>query len=88
MSAPAPPAVDRRPDEVLVPVGLAAKLSVLGVIVLPLLGLVAAVVLAWGWGVTWVDLGLLAGLYLLTAVGITVGYHRLFVHRSFETITP
>ena len=35
-----------------------------------------------------VDLGLLAGFYLLTAAGVTVGFHRLFVHRSFETITP
>jgi stearoyl-CoA desaturase (delta-9 desaturase) len=26
-------------------------------------------------------------MYLLTAVGITVGFHRLFVHRSFETCT-
>src|SRR5512142_2983993 len=38
-----------------------------------------------GGGFTWVDLGLLVGMYLLTALGITVGYHRLFVHRSFET---
>jgi stearoyl-CoA desaturase (delta-9 desaturase) len=65
-----------------------AKVVVLGIIVIPLLGLVAAVFLAWGWGVSWVDLGLLASLYLLTAIGVTVGYHRLFVHRSFETVTP
>jgi stearoyl-CoA desaturase (delta-9 desaturase) len=32
-------------------------------------------------------LGLLLGLYVLTGLGITVGYHRLFVHRSFETNT-
>jgi stearoyl-CoA desaturase (Delta-9 desaturase) len=76
------------PDDLFVPVGLAAKLSVVGVIVLPLLGLAGAIVLAWGWGVTWIDLALLAGLYLLTAIGITVGFHRLFVHRSFETGTP
>src|SRR5262249_5380352 len=28
---------------------------------------------------------LLLGMYLLTGLGITVGYHRLFTHRSFET---
>src|SRR5262249_29372400 len=49
------------------------------------LGLVAAIALVWGWGVTWVDLALLAGMYLLTAVGVTVGFHRLLVHRSFDT---
>ena len=27
-------------------------------------------------------------MYLLTAVGITVGYHRLLTHRSFQTSKP
>ncbi len=39
----------------------------------------------WGWGFHWVDLGLLLGMYVLTSLGITVGFHRLFTHRSFET---
>src|SRR5581483_3408377 len=39
----------------------------------------------WGWGFRWTDLGLLLGGYFLTALGITVGFHRLFTHRSFET---
>ncbi len=51
----------------------------------PFLGLGAAVVFFWGWGFHWVDLGLLLGMYALTALGITVGFHRLFTHRSFET---
>src|SRR5688572_1767101 len=54
-------------------------------VVVPFLGLVAAVALLWGWGFRWVDLGLLGGMYLLTALGVTVGYHRLFAHRAFET---
>src|SRR5260370_2938333 len=53
----------------------------------PLLGLVAAVLFLWGRGFSWVDLGLLLGMYILTAVGITVGYHLLFTHRALET-TP
>ena len=61
--------------------------TLLGVI-LPFLGVAAAVALAWGWGFSWVHLGLLVGMYLLTAVGVTVGYHRLFTHRSFETTRP
>ena len=80
------PAETRLPDAVL-PVSRARQAGTLVAVVLPPLGLVGAVVLAWGWGVSWADLGLLAGFYLLTAVGITVGYHRLFVHRSFETGT-
>lgn len=54
-------------------------------IIVPLLGVVAAPFFLWGWGFHWTDLGLLLGMYVLTALGITVGFHRLFVHRSFET---
>src|SRR5262249_36306972 len=31
------------------------------------------------------DLLLLLSLYVVTGLGITVGFHRLFTHRSFET---
>jgi stearoyl-CoA desaturase (Delta-9 desaturase) len=54
-------------------------------VVLPFLGLVAAAALFWGWGFSWVQLGLLLGMYALTALGVTVGFHRLFTHQSFET---
>jgi stearoyl-CoA desaturase (delta-9 desaturase) len=54
-------------------------------VVVPLLGLCSIAVFLWGWGFSWTDLGLLLGMYLFTAIGITVGFHRLFVHRSFET---
>jgi stearoyl-CoA desaturase (delta-9 desaturase) len=54
-------------------------------VVVPFLGLAAAVFLLWGWGFRWVELGLLIGMYVLTALGITVGFHRLFTHKSFET---
>jgi stearoyl-CoA desaturase (delta-9 desaturase) len=40
---------------------------------------------AWGGG--WfgpVELGVLLVFYVLTGMGITIGYHRLFTHRSFE----
>jgi stearoyl-CoA desaturase (delta-9 desaturase) len=51
----------------------------------PLVGVVAAAFLLWGWGFGWVDFGLLVGMYLLTMIGVTVGFHRLFTHRSFQT---
>src|SRR5262249_42590224 len=60
-------------------------LLVLGVMIVPLLGLVAALLLLWGWGFSWTDLSLLLGMYLLTALGVTVGFHRHITHRSFET---
>ena len=76
------------------PAGYHGKLSLggriatfLGVTV-PFAGLIAAIVILWGWGFNWTDFGLLAGMYALTLFGITVGFHRLMVHRSFETYMP
>jgi stearoyl-CoA desaturase (delta-9 desaturase) len=58
-------------------------------VTVPLVGVVAAAILLWGLGwFNWVDLGLLAGMYLLSMLGITVGFHRLFTHRSFQTVRP
>ena len=67
------------------PFSLAARAGTLAAVVLPLVGFVAAVASVWGWGFGWVDFGLLVGMYVLTALGITVGFHRLLTHRSFET---
>lgn len=66
---------------------LGMRMVTLAAIVIPFLGLVAAPFFLWGWGFSWTDLGLLLGMYFLTALGITVGFHRLFTHRSFETYT-
>ncbi len=52
-------------------------------ITLPLGGVIAAPFALWGWGFAWTDLGLFLGMYGLTALGITVGFHRHFSHRSF-----
>ncbi len=57
-------------------------------VVIPFVGLIIAIASLWGWGFSWVELSLLIGMYLASGLGITVGYHRLFVHRSFETVRP
>jgi stearoyl-CoA desaturase (delta-9 desaturase) len=54
-------------------------------VVVPFLGLVAASILFWDARFSWLNLGMLLGGYFLTALGITVGYHRLFTHKSFKT---
>lgn len=54
-------------------------------IIVPFLGLLSACLFFWGRGFTWADFGLLIGMYLTTALGISVGYHRLFTHRAFKT---
>jgi stearoyl-CoA desaturase (delta-9 desaturase) len=67
-------------------ISLALRLTNLGAILLPFAGLLAAILLLWGWGFSWTHLFILVGMYLATGLGITVGYHRLFTHKSFETI--
>ena len=47
-----------------------------------------AVWLAWGGALHWQDLVVMAVGYSLTVVGVTVGFHRLFTHRSFKTTRP
>lgn len=61
------------------------KLVTLAAVVVPFLGFVAALALLWDGFVGWTNLAILAGGYVLTGLGITVGFHRLFTHRSFRT---
>jgi stearoyl-CoA desaturase (Delta-9 desaturase) len=53
-------------------------------VVLPFLGFLVAVVLLWGGLVTGRDLAIFAVMYVLAGFGVTIGYHRLLTHRSFE----
>jgi stearoyl-CoA desaturase (Delta-9 desaturase) len=55
------------------------------VTVLPMILLGVAVWLAWGGVLHWSDLVVMAITYVLCGLGITVGFHRLFTHRSFKT---
>ena len=53
---------------------------------LPFVGVVIAIGIAWQQGgIDWLSFGLMVGGVVLTGLGITVGYHRLLTHRSFET---
>jgi stearoyl-CoA desaturase (delta-9 desaturase) len=52
--------------------------------IVPLLALIAAVPIAWGWGLGWVDISLALGFYTLTCLGVTVGFHRHFTHGAFK----
>ena len=63
----------------------AEKLANLAGVVVPFVGVLAAVVLLWNSWVDAIDLALLVVFYLVTAAGVTVGFHRLLTHRSFQT---
>jgi stearoyl-CoA desaturase (delta-9 desaturase) len=52
----------------------------------PLLATAYAMYLLWQDWIGWRELSLFFVLYLLTGLGITVGFHRLLTHRSFEAV--
>jgi stearoyl-CoA desaturase (Delta-9 desaturase) len=60
----------------------------LAAVVLPFLACFAALILLWNRAVGWTDLSIAVGMYLITALGITVGYHRMLTHRAFQTYKP
>ena len=66
----------------------AAKLSNVGAVIVPFLAFIAAIVLLWNSVVGPSDLVVLAVMYLLTGFGVTVGFHRMLTHRSFQTSKP
>ncbi len=66
----------------------AEQLLVKVFVVVPLLALIAAIPLAWGWGLGWTDVGLALGFYVLSGLGVSVGFHRYFTHGAFKASRP
>jgi len=65
----------------------ARNVNLVGVVV-PFVAFLGALVLLWNRAVGPLDLAILAGMYLLSGIGVTVGFHRLLTHRAFETHRP
>ena len=53
------------------------------IVVGPLVAILLVIVGLWGRQVGIADLALLLGLYAVSCLGVTAGYHRLFTHKSF-----
>ncbi len=53
-------------------------------VTLPLIALVAAVPVAWGWGLGWTDVAIALVFYYISGLGVTVGFHRYLTHGSFK----
>ena len=65
-----------------------AKIANLGAVIVPFVAFIAAIVLLWNEIVGWHDLVVLAVMYLLAGFGVTIGFHRMLTHRSFQTSKP
>ena len=66
----------------------AQQVTNLVAIVLPFAAFGFAVVVLWGGPIQWIDLAVLVVGYVVTCLGIAVGFHRLLTHRSFRPIPP
>lgn len=64
------------------------KVANLAAVVIPFLATIAAIALLWNSLVSPTDLTIAAVMYVLTAFSVTVGFHRLLTHRSFQTSKP
>ncbi|MFI6264578.1 acyl-CoA desaturase [Micromonospora sp. NPDC051006] len=53
-------------------------------VVIPFVALIAAIPMAWGGWLSWTDVGIAGFWYVISGLGITVGYHRYFTHGSFK----
>jgi len=53
-------------------------------IALPFAAVVAAVPVAWGGWLGWHDVAIALVFYLVTGLGITAGFHRLFTHKAYK----
>ena len=60
------------------------KIVMLVVVVLPFLATLFAIELLWQRAVNWTDLALLIAFNVIGGLGVTVGFHRMLTHRSFQ----
>lgn len=64
---------------------VAQKVTMSIAVFLPLIGTAVAIAWMWQYGwMGWMYLVLMMGGWYLTGMGITIGFHRLLTHRSFE----
>ncbi|MEV4580000.1 acyl-CoA desaturase [Nonomuraea jabiensis] len=63
---------------------VAAVIALWVFVLVPFAALAAAVPVAWGWGLSWADVAIAGGGYVLTGLGVTVGFHRYLTHGAFK----
>jgi stearoyl-CoA desaturase (delta-9 desaturase) len=74
----------RRPDLAEEPPSVGMKITIAIFVLVPLLAVGLAIPVAWGGWLSWTDVIIAAVFYAISALGITVGFHRYFTHGSFK----
>ncbi|GII21243.1 acyl-CoA desaturase [Planosporangium mesophilum] len=57
-------------------------------VALPFAAVIAAVPVAWGWGLSWLDVAMAITVYVISGMGIGTGFHRYLTHGSFKANRP
>ena len=64
------------------------KFANLAAVITPFIAFLVAIPLLWNSWVGATDLAIFGVMYVLTGLGVTVGFHRMLTHRAFETYRP
>ncbi|GII88770.1 stearoyl-CoA 9-desaturase [Sphaerisporangium siamense] len=83
-ATPPPPRPDLEPE----PKSNFERVLLVIFVTVPFLALVAAIPMAWGRFLGWSDVVITAVFYMISGLGVTVGYHRYFTHGSFKANRP
>jgi stearoyl-CoA desaturase (delta-9 desaturase) len=68
------------------PVGI--LIALWSFVIIPFAALIAAVPVAWGGWLSWTDVILAVSFYVVSGLGVTVGFHRYLTHGSFKAKRP
>jgi stearoyl-CoA desaturase (delta-9 desaturase) len=80
----APPRTSPPPEIEPEPAGAGERVLVGLFVGIPFLAVLAAIPLAWGWGLGWHDVAIGLVFYVISGLGIAAGFHRYFTHGSFK----
>ncbi|MBB5627246.1 acyl-CoA desaturase [Sphaerisporangium krabiense] len=83
-ATPPPPRPDLEPE----PKSNFERVLLVIFVAVPFAALLAAIPMAWGRFLGWSDVAITAVFYMISGLGVTVGYHRYFTHGSFKANRP
>jgi stearoyl-CoA desaturase (Delta-9 desaturase) len=78
-----------RPKPIIeAPQSISALIVLWVFVVAPFVALIAAIPIAWGWGLSPLDAAMAVVGYVIAGFGVAVGYHRHLTHGSFKARRP